>query len=181
MKNLLNLTESEKSHILNLHKSAIKKEFLNESMKTEFPNSIRIKFTKNGYRQLFDYLQLYPYNPGGYNKRWGYMYGDDYIIRKLQSEDGFELNNGQLYEFIQDMEQDRVIFIEYDARRKEIYFHRSEPGYRQTVSSKPNLQSSGTSSQYVNFDKLEVGELSNRGEQEIDGPRVHIFEIVETS
>ena len=30
MKNLLNLTESEKTRILNLHKSAIKKEFLFE-------------------------------------------------------------------------------------------------------------------------------------------------------
>ena len=157
------------------------KPILNESTENEFPNSIRIKFTKDGYRQLFDYLQLYPYNPGGYNKRWKYMYDDDTIIRKLQSEDGFELTNGRLYEFIQDMEQDRVIFIEYDARRKEIHFHRSEPGYRPTFRSKPDLHSSGAASQYVQFDKLEVGALSNRGELEIDGPRVHIFEIVETS
>lgn len=39
MKNLLNLTESEKSRILNLHKSAIKKEFLFEQrMDTEGKN-----------------------------------------------------------------------------------------------------------------------------------------------
>jgi len=155
-------------------------QFLKESTENEFPNSIRIKFTKDGYHQLFDYLQLYPYNPGGYNRRWKYMYGDDYI-KKLLSEDGLELTNGRLYEFIQDMEQDRVIFIEYDARRKEIHFPRSEPGYRPTFSSRPNLNSSGAGSTYVNFDKLEVGALSNRGGREIDGPRVHIFEIVETS
>ena len=169
MKKIVRLTEQDLARIV---RRVINKQFLNESMKTEFPNSIRIKFTEDGYRQLFDFLQL---------KRWKYMYDDYSIIRKLQSEDGLELINGRLYEFIQDMEQDRVIFIEYDARRKEIYFHRSEPEYRPTFSSKPNLQSSGAGSQYVNFDKLEVGELSNRGEREIDGPRVHIFEIVETS
>jgi hypothetical protein len=157
------------------------KQFLNESTENEFPNSITIKFTRDGYEQLFKYLQLYPYNTGGYNKRWKYMYDDETIIRNLQSEDGFELKNGRLYEFIQDIEQDRVIFIEYDARRKEIYFHRSEPGYRPTNSSIPNLHSSGAGSTYVQFDKLEVGALSNRGKVGIDGPRVHIFEIVETS
>jgi len=149
------------------------KQFLNESMENEFPNSIRIKFTKDGYEQLFKYLELGFHNPGGYNNIWKYMYDDDTQIKKLQSEDGLELVNGRLYEFIQNMEQDRVIFIEYDARRKEIYFHRSEPGYRPTSSSKPDLHSSGAGNQYVSFDILEVGALSNRGG--------HIFEIVETN
>ena len=150
--------------------SKMMNQFLKESTENEFPTSIRIKFTKDGYQQLFDYLQLYPHNPGGYNKRWKYMYDDETIIRKLQSEDGLELTNGRLYEFIQDMEQDRVIYIEYDARRKEIHFPRSEPGYRPTYSSKPSLYSSGAGSIYVEFDKLEVGALSNRGGD--------IFEIV---
>jgi len=148
------------------------KQFLKESMENEFPNSIRIKFTNDGYRKLFDLLELYPYNPGGYNKRWKYMYDDDTIIKKLQSEDGLKLVNGRLYEFIQDMEQDRVIFIEYDARRKEIYLHRSEPGYRPTFSSKPNLGSSGSGGIYIKFDKLEVGSISDRG---------GMFEIVKTN
>ena len=52
--------------------SKMMNQFLKESTENEFPNSIRIKFTNDGYHQLFDYLKLYPYHPGGYNRRWKY-------------------------------------------------------------------------------------------------------------
>lgn len=45
------------------------------------------------------------------------------------------------------------------------------------------VHSSGVGNQYVSFDKLEVGALSNRGKVEdpLSSSRVHIFKIVETN
>lgn len=132
------------------------------------PKDIRIRFTEDGVNKFYKLLS--PSYPEHHQSDW----------EKLKDVDGLELHDGMLYELfyikssLESLEKPeyRTYFIHYDRIKKEVYLDASEPNYYPTMSSKPNFNYSGSPHIYFEFDKLEVGGISDR-----EG----IFEIVSVS
>ena len=127
------------------------------NMSERIPTEIRVKFARGGFDKFYE-----DWKPEGYTNN-----GEQYI-EDLKDGTGMRLDSSVYggYDLFRST-SDRVYFLEYLPRMKEIYIFGSEIGYKPTFSSKPIRNEAGTGNTNYQFDKIEVGEVDHRGYFEI--------------
>jgi hypothetical protein len=121
------------------------------------PTEIRVKFAKDGFNKFYEHCKPERYTTMG-----------EKYIENLKDGTGMSLNSFEYggYDLFRST-SDRVYFLEYLPRVKEIYIYGSEIGYKLTLNSEPIRNEAGTGNINCQFDKIEVGEVDHRGYFEI--------------